>query len=196
MSTLMGHALSLISIAVAYMVGAATLLIKTPRGLPDWIYPLLPVVVWAALGFHAMINANVFAKNVSVENLEHELTKVAFPTDLRLRYAVGNRAGRTVMEPALDRCRWPLALATGLSYGGAFGIVAVVSGFCVVIGSGSHIRISVRMGVVYLVCAVVILSAWILFTVVKIDSKRIEAWNALRLRRQPKGRLQRLREWC
>ncbi len=177
MSTLMGHALSLISIAVAYMVGVVAVVATKPQSIPAWVIPLLPLVVWAALGFHVMINANVFAKNSSVETLEDALTEVAFPTDVGLRYAVGNRAGRAVMEPAFDKDRWPLAVSTGLSYGGALGIVVVVTVYCVWQASCNVLWLSGIMGVVYLMCLVVILWGWRLFIIVGIDPELIQSWN-------------------
>src|SRR5436190_12737918 len=91
-----------------------------PDALRPQVIPWLPFIVWAAMGFHAMINANVWAKNVSVKTIEDRLTSYGFPDEPRVRQAVGARAGRAVMDlPVLwDRTRWPLALSTVLSYGG------------------------------------------------------------------------------
>lgn len=114
LSSLMGHALTTIGAAVAYIgVTAAWAGGKDVR-LPDALLGALAIPAWAAVFFHALINALVVSHNVSAEILEQDLLDNAgYPKAHKDRLLIGARPGRTVTDfRNLKGERLPLRLAT------------------------------------------------------------------------------------
>jgi hypothetical protein len=126
---ILGHALSLISILVAYstVVGAAWA--TRPDTVPHALVPVVPIPVWLVIAWHSQLNSRVFAHNQAIVVLEQKLLdhipSITYPTRLWL----GHTSGRLVNEiPILLReKRYAIAAAAIITYGGLAVIVLALT---------------------------------------------------------------------
>ena len=171
--TLMGHALALISLAIAYAVGAAAVWATHPD-IDKAFVALAPLPLWAAAGFHVLLNGLVFAHNGSIRTLEDILLidygQVA-PGD---RGGIGAVAGERVTNlPELWTPRqWPFALVTLLAYGGA---LVVVAGFTLVCALTARDESWAWALWLYVLPAAIVAAAWI--RVLSIGPDTIKTWT-------------------
>ncbi len=127
--SILGHALSLISILVAYstVVGAAW--VTRPDTVPHALVPVVPIPVWLVIAWHSQLNSRVFAHNQAIVVLEQKLLdhipSITYPTRLWL----GHTSGRLVNEiPILLReKRYAIAAAAIITYGGLAVIVLALT---------------------------------------------------------------------
>ncbi|WIM86210.1 hypothetical protein PT015_14965 [Candidatus Mycobacterium wuenschmannii] len=133
--SILGHALSLISILVAYstVVGAAWA--TRPDTVPHALVPVVPIPVWLVIAWHSQLNSRLFAHNQAVVILEQKLLdhipSITYPTRLWL----GHTSGRLVNEiPILLReKRYAMAAASIITYGGLLAIVLALTVASVVV---------------------------------------------------------------
>src|SRR6201994_4167713 len=126
---ILGHALSLISILVAYsaVVGAAWA--TRPDTVPHALVPVVPIPVWLVIAWHSQLNSRVYAHNQAIVLLEQKLLdhipSITYPT----RLWVGHTSGRMVNEIPilLKEKRYAIAAASIITYGGFLGIVLALT---------------------------------------------------------------------
>jgi hypothetical protein len=127
--SILGHALSLISIMVAYstVVGAAWA--TRPDTVPHALVPVVPIPVWLVIAWHSQLNSRVYAHNQAIVILEQRLLdhvpSISYPTRLWL----GHTSGRLVNEIPilLKEKRYAIAAASIITYGGLLAIVLALT---------------------------------------------------------------------
>lgn len=126
------QALALVSILIAYAAGVGAVIATKPEVLEEKAYLALalPFPIYAALGFHLLLNGLVFSHNLSIEALEDILRGAA---GLKDQEWIGAAAGRSVTDigQLWHGRRIPLGVATVLSYFGTAVIIGTITIVCV-----------------------------------------------------------------
>ncbi|OBK39045.1 hypothetical protein A5658_03190 [Mycobacterium sp. 1245111.1] len=118
--SILGHALSLVSILVAYSTVVGAVWATRPETVPHALVPVVPIPVWVAFAWHSQLNSRVYAHNQAIVILEQKLLdhipSITFPTRLWL----GHTSGRLVNEIPilLKEKRYAIAAASIITYGG------------------------------------------------------------------------------
>jgi hypothetical protein len=161
-SNILGQALVLVSISVAYIGTIIAILVSGNDAFEGGLGMWLPLPVWIAISFNVILNALVFAHNVSAKKLERDLTSIAGYTPEEARI-IGVQAGTKVSDlksQLLSRDRYPLAGATIVSY---FGVLAVVLAFTIycLISTAEHGWGWIGASIIYLAIGLCIGLSWI-----------------------------------
>jgi len=118
--SILAHALSLVSILVAYSTVVGAVWATRPETVPHALVPVVPIPVWVAFAWHSQLNSRVFAHNQAIVVLEQKLLdhipSITYPTRLWL----GHTGGRLVTEIPilLKEKRYAIATASIITYGG------------------------------------------------------------------------------
>jgi hypothetical protein len=177
--SILGHALSLISILVAYsaVVGAAWA--TRPDTVPHALVPVVPIPVWLVIAWHSQLNSRVYAHNQAIVILEQKLLdhipSITYPTRLWL----GHTSGRLVNEIPilLKEKRYAIAAASIIAYGGLLGVVLALTIASVVVPifvNHDWQVLAGAMSVVY--AAVFILLAASYISTFKINIDTMDGW--------------------
>jgi hypothetical protein len=171
------NSLQLVSVLVGFSALVGTIVVRN-GDLPSWLYPLLPIPVWAAVGFHALINSLVFTHNQSVDLLEKELLELAKVSDADKTW-VGAMGGRLVTDFDLlvTGRRWSLLAVSVMAY---FGTGITVAGFTFAsVFAGARHGLPwyywVPMTAVYVALAVALYFAW--RTIFDISPSALRTWG-------------------
>lgn len=129
LSGLMGHALALIGVLIAYVGVASGVLGNERRIFDSWLFPaMVALPPWIAISFHVNLMANVFAHVHSVEKIEDRLYEATgLPKHLRRR--IGSMAGDDATNIATQP--WSMKVQTLVSYAGIAVLVVLFTVFCV-----------------------------------------------------------------
>lgn len=163
--SILGHALSLISILVAYstVVGAAWA--TRPNTVPHALVPVVPIPVWLVIAWHSQLNSRVYAHNQAIVVLEQKLLdhipSIRYPTRLWL----GHTSGRLVNEIPilLKEKRYAIAAASIITYGGLLAIVLALTTASIVVPifvNHDWQQLACAMSVVYAVLFVVLAASY------------------------------------
>jgi hypothetical protein len=127
--SILGHALSLISILVAYSTVVGAVWATRPDTVPHALVPVVPIPLWMVIAWHSQLNSRVFAHNQAIVVLEQKLLdhipSITYPTRLWL----GHTSGRLVNEIPilLKQKRYAIAAAAIITYGGLLAIVLALT---------------------------------------------------------------------
>jgi hypothetical protein len=127
--SILGHALSLISILVAYSTVVGAVWATRPDTVPHALVPVVPIPLWMVIAWHSQLNSRVFAHNQAIVVLEQKLLdhipSITYPTRLWL----GHTSGRLVSEIPilLKEKRYAIAAAAIITYGGLLAIVLALT---------------------------------------------------------------------
>ena len=133
--SIFGHALSLVSILVAYSTVVGAVWATRPDTVPHALIPVVPVPAWLVIAWHSQLNSRVFAHNQAIVVLEQKLLdhipSITYPTRLWL----GHTSGRLVNEIPilLKEKRYAIAAASIITYGGFLAIVLALTVASVVV---------------------------------------------------------------
>lgn len=177
--SILGHALSLISILVAYstVVGAAWA--TRPNTVPHALVPVVPIPVWLVVAWHSQLNSRVYAHNQAIVVLEQKLLdhipSITYPTRLWL----GHTSGRLVNEIPilLKEKRYAIAAASIITYGGLLAIVLTLTIASVVVPifiNHDWQELACAMAVVYAVVFVLLMASY--KSTFKIDIDTMDGW--------------------
>jgi hypothetical protein len=117
---ILAHALSLVSILVAYSTVVGAVWATRPETVPHALVPVVPIPVWMVVAWHSQLNSRVFAHNQAIVILEQKLLdhipSITYPTRLWL----GHTGGRLVTEIPilLKEKRYAIVAASIITYGG------------------------------------------------------------------------------
>jgi hypothetical protein len=176
---ILGHALSLISILVAYsaVVGAAWA--TRPDTVPHALVPVVPIPVWLVIAWHSQLNSRVYAHNQAIVVLEQKLLdhipSITYPTRLWL----GHTSGRLVNEIPilLKEKRYAIAAASIIAYGGLLAVVLALTIASVVVPifvNHDWQVLAGAMAVVYTVVFILLAASYI--STFKIDIDTMDGW--------------------
>ncbi len=94
--SILGHALQLVSILVAYSTVAGAVWATRPDTVPHALVPIVPIPLWMVIAWHSQLNSRVFAHNQAIVVLEQKLLdhipSITYPT----RLWIGHTSGRLV----------------------------------------------------------------------------------------------------
>jgi hypothetical protein len=127
--SILGHALSLISILVAYSTVVGAVWATRPDTVPHALVPVVPIPLWMVIAWHSQLNSRVFAHNQAIVVLEQKLLdhipSITYPT----RLWIGHTSGRLVNEIPilLKEKRYAIAAAAIITYGGLLAIVLALT---------------------------------------------------------------------
>lgn len=122
---ILGHALTLVSILVAYstVIGAAWA--TRPDTIPHALVPIVPIPALLVIAWHSQLNSRVYAHNQAIFILEQRLLDLVPSIKNPTRLWIGHTSGRLVNEiPILLReRRFGMAAASIIAYGGLLTLV-------------------------------------------------------------------------
>jgi hypothetical protein len=127
--SILGHALQLVSILVAYSTVAGAVWATRPDTVPHALVPIVPIPLWMVIAWHSQLNSRVFAHNQAIVVLEQKLLdhipSITYPT----RLWIGHTSGRLVNEIPilLKEKRYAIAAASIITYGGLLAIVLALT---------------------------------------------------------------------
>jgi len=127
--SILGHALQLVSILVAYSTVVGAVWATRPDTVPHALIPIVPVPAWLVIAWHSQLNSRIFVHNQAIVLLEQKLLdhipSITYPTRLWL----GHTSGRLVNEIPilLKEKRYAIAAASIITYGGFLGIVLALT---------------------------------------------------------------------
>jgi hypothetical protein len=122
---ILGHALSLVSILVAYSTVIGAVWATKPDTIPHALVPVLPIPALLVIAWHSQLNSRVFAHNQALFILEQRLLNQIPSIKNPTRLWIGRTSARLVNEiPILlkDK-RYAIAAAAIIAYGGLLTIV-------------------------------------------------------------------------
>jgi hypothetical protein len=163
--SILGHALSLISILVAYSTVVGAVWATRPDTVPHALVPVVPIPLWMVIAWHSQLNSRVFAHNQAIVVLEQKLLdhipSITYPTRLWL----GHTSGRLVNEIPilLKEKRYAIAAASIITYGGFFAIVLALTVASIVVPifvNHDWQELACAMSVVYAVVVVLLAASY------------------------------------
>ncbi len=117
---ILGHALSLLSIIMAYSTFIGIAWTTRTATIPHYLIPFIPIPLLLAIAWHSQLNSRVFAHNQAIFILEQrrldQIPSIKYPT----RLWIGHTSGRLVVEIPilLKERRFAMAAASIITYGG------------------------------------------------------------------------------
>ena len=175
----LAHALSLVSILVAYSTVVGAVWATRPETVPHALVPVVPIPVWMVIAWHSQLNSRVFAHNQAIVILEQKLLdhipSITYPTRLWL----GHTSGRLVNEIPilLKEKRYAIAAASIITYGGVLAIaltLTIASVAVPILVNHDWQLLAGGMAVVYV--AVIALVAASYKASIAIDIDTMDAW--------------------
>ena len=163
--SILGHALQLVSILVAYSTVVGAVWATRPDTVPHALIPVVPVPAWLVIAWHSQLNSRIFAHNQAIVVLEQKLLdhipSITYPTRLWL----GHTSGRLVNEIPilLKEKRYAIAAASIIAYGGLLSIVLALTIASVVVPifvNHDWQELACAMAVVYLTVFVLLAASY------------------------------------
>jgi hypothetical protein len=127
--SILGHALSLVSIIMAYSAVIGATWASRPDSIPHHLIPIIPIPLLAAIGWHSQLNSRVYAHNQAIFILEQRLLDQIPSIKNPTRLWIGHTSGRLVVELPilLKERRFGMAAASMIAYGGVLVIVSTLT---------------------------------------------------------------------
>lgn len=125
MQSIIGHALTLVNILVAYSTFIGVTWATRPNAIPHYLVPLVPVIAFLVIAWHSQLNSRVWAHNQVIFILEQRLLDLIPSIENPTRLWIGHTSGRLVVElPILVKeRRFAMAAASVITYGGLLAVV-------------------------------------------------------------------------
>jgi hypothetical protein len=117
---ILGHALTLISILVAYSTVIAAVWATRSDTIPHFVVPLVPIPTLLVIAWHSQLNSRVWAHNQVIFILEQRLLDLIPSIKDPTRLWIGHTSGRLVNEVPilLKERRFGMAAASIIAYAG------------------------------------------------------------------------------
>jgi hypothetical protein len=127
--SILGHALSLISIFMAYSTFIGVAWATRPNTIPHYLIPFIPVIPFLVIAWHSQLNSRVWAHNQVIFILEQRLLDLIPSIENPTRLWIGHTSGRLVVELPilLKERRFGMAAASVITYGGMLTIVVALT---------------------------------------------------------------------
>ncbi|MGH3634287.1 hypothetical protein [Mycobacterium sp.] len=121
----LGHALTLISIFMAYATVIGVAWATKPDTIPHFLAPIVPIPALLAVVWHSQLISRIWAHNQAIFILEQRLLDQIPSIKDPTRRWIGHTSGRLVNEIPilLKERRFGMAAASIIAYGGLFAIV-------------------------------------------------------------------------
>jgi hypothetical protein len=126
---ILGHALSLLSVLMAYSTFIGVAWATRAATIPHYLIPFIPVPILLAIAWHSQLNSRVWAHNQVIFILEQRLLDRIPSIKNPTRLWIGHTSGRLVVEIPilLKERRFAMAAASIITYGGVAAIVLALS---------------------------------------------------------------------
>jgi hypothetical protein len=126
---ILGHALSLLSVLMAYSTFIGVAWATRAATIPHYLIPFIPVPILLAIAWHSELNSRVWAHNQVIFILEQRLLDRIPSIKNPTRLWIGHTSGRLVVEVPilLKERRFAMAAASIITYGGVAAIVLALS---------------------------------------------------------------------
>jgi hypothetical protein len=122
---ILGHALQLLSILVAYSTVIGAVWATRPDTVPHALVPVLPMPALLVIAWHSQLNSRVYAHNQAIFILEQRLLNQIPSIKNPTRLWIGRTSARLVNEIPilLKEKRYAIAAAAIITYGGFLTLV-------------------------------------------------------------------------
>src|SRR6516225_7962860 len=116
--SILAHALSLVSIFMAYSAFIAVTWATKPNTIPHYLIPFIPVPAFLVMAWHSQLNSRVWAHNQVIFILEQRLLDLIPSIKDPTRLWIGHTSGRLVVELPilLKERRFGMAAASVITY--------------------------------------------------------------------------------
>jgi hypothetical protein len=126
---ILGHALSLLSVLMAYSTFIGVAWATRAATIPHYLIPFIPIPILLAIAWHSQLNSRVWAHNQVIFILEQRLLDRIPSIKNPTRLWIGHTSGRLVVEVPilLKERRFAMAAASMITYGGVAVIVLALT---------------------------------------------------------------------
>lgn len=126
---ILGHALTLVNILVAYSTVIGAVWATRPDTIPHSLVPIVPIPTLLVIAWHSQLNSRVWAHNQAIFILEQRLLDQIPSIKNPTRLWIGHTSGRLVNEIPilLKERRFGMAAASIIAYGGLLAIVLALT---------------------------------------------------------------------
>src|SRR5579875_315154 len=126
---ILGHALTLVSVLVAYATVIGAVWATRPDTVPHYLIPVIPLPALLVIAWHSQLNSRVWAHNQVIFILEQRLLDQIPSIKNPTRLWIGHTSGRLVNEIPilLKERRFGMAAASIITYGGVLTIVLALT---------------------------------------------------------------------
>lgn len=127
--SILGHALSLVSIFMAYSAFIGITWATRPNTIPHYLIPLIPIPAFLVIAWHSQLNSRVWAHNQVIFILEQRLLDQIPSIKNPTRLWIGHTSVRLVVELPilLKERRFGMAAASVITYGGVLAVVLALT---------------------------------------------------------------------
>lgn len=127
--SILGHALTLVNILVAYSTFIGVAWVTRPNTIPQNLIPIIPVPAFLVVAWHSQLNSRVWAHNQAIFILEQRLLDQIPSIKDPTRLWIGHTSGRLVVELPilLKERRFGMAAASIITYGGLLAVVLALT---------------------------------------------------------------------
>jgi len=126
---ILGHALSLLSVLMAYSTFIGVAWATRAATIPHYLISFIPIPILLAIAWHSQLNSRVWAHNQVIFILEQRLLDRIPSIKNPTRLWIGHTSGRLVVEAPilLEERRFAMAAASIITYGGVAAIVLALT---------------------------------------------------------------------
>jgi hypothetical protein len=163
--SILAHALSLVSIFMAYSAFIGVTWATKPNTIPHYLIPFIPAPAFLVMAWHSQLNSRVWAHNQVIFILEQRLLDLIPSIKDPTRLWIGHTSGRLVVELPilLKERRFGMAAASVITYGGVLLVVLALTVASIlvpiVINQDCQVLASV-MAVVYVIALSLLLASY------------------------------------
>jgi hypothetical protein len=127
--SILAHALSLVSIFMAYSAFVGVTWATKPNTIPHYLIPFIPIPAFLVVAWHSQLNSRVWAHNQVIFILEQRLLDLIPSIKDPTRLWIGHTSGRLVVEVPilLKERRFGMAAASVITYGGILVVVLALT---------------------------------------------------------------------
>jgi hypothetical protein len=127
--SILAHALSLVSIFMAYSAFVGVTWATKPNTIPHYLIPFIPIPAFLVVAWHSQLNSRVWAHNQVIFILEQRLLDLIPSIKDPTRLWIGPTSGRLVVEVPilLKERRFGMAAASVITYGGILVVVLALT---------------------------------------------------------------------
>jgi hypothetical protein len=163
--SILGHALTLVNILVAYSTFIGVAWATRPDTIPHYMIPVIPLPLFLVIAWHSQLNSRVWAHNQVIFILEQRLLDQIPSIKNPTRLWIGHTSGRLVVElPILVKeRRFGMAAASIITYGGLLMVVLALTVASVVVPVAINQdwqALAWAMAVVYAIALVLLYSSY------------------------------------
>jgi hypothetical protein len=127
--SILAHALSLVSIFMAYSAFVGVTWATKPNTIPHYLIPFITIPAFLVVAWHSQLNSRVWAHNQVIFILEQRLLDLIPSIKDPTRLWIGHTSGRLVVEVPilLKERRFGMAAASVITYGGILVVVLALT---------------------------------------------------------------------